>query len=116
MNEYDVNDFDDIQNEDLPNSGVETTSQTDGFGIDTSTDPEPGTTPQAGGGEINTPPVNDDIPVPELDPLPTGEEYNPNSTTEDADDGSELGSCDCRSECKYHTGKTWKYSDYGYSD
>ena len=26
------------------------------------------------------------------------------------------GSCDCRSECKYNTGETWKYADYGYSD
>lgn len=26
------------------------------------------------------------------------------------------GSCDCRSECKYNTGETWKYADYGYSE
>ena len=34
----------------------------------------------------------------------------------DLDNELELGSCDCRSECRYHTGKSWKYSDYGYSD
>lgn len=26
-----------------------------------------------------------------------------------------FGSCDCRSECKYNTGATYKYADYGYS-
>ena len=25
-------------------------------------------------------------------------------------------SCDCRSECKYNTGHTHKYANYGYSD
>ena len=26
-----------------------------------------------------------------------------------------FGSCDCRSECEYNTGKTWQSADYGYS-
>ena len=26
-----------------------------------------------------------------------------------------LESCDCRSECKYNTGYSYKYADYGYS-
>lgn len=35
-----------------------------------------------------------------------------------ASHGKEIsfGSCDCRSECKYNTGATYKYADYGYSD
>lgn len=37
--------------------------------------------------------------------------YNPTEKNE-----NELGSCDCRSECKYNTGESWKYSNYGYSD
>lgn len=32
------------------------------------------------------------------------------------EDEKELGSDDCRSECKYNTGSPWKSSDYGYSD
>lgn len=32
------------------------------------------------------------------------------------EDEKELGSGDCRSECKYNTGAPWKSSDYGYSD
>lgn len=34
-----------------------------------------------------------------------------------ASQGKEIsfGSCDCRSECKYNTGATYKYADYGYS-
>ena len=45
------------------------------------------------------------------------EHYNedPSSSTV-SDDEEELGSCSCRSECKYNTGATWKYADYGYSD
>lgn len=27
-----------------------------------------------------------------------------------------FGSCDCRSECKYNTGESYKYANYGYSD
>ena len=45
--------------------------------------------------------------------------YNPQSSTEKnvVDEGEkELGSGDCRSECKYNTGAPWKSSDYGYSD
>lgn len=45
--------------------------------------------------------------------------YNPQSSTEKNvvdEDEKELGSGDCRSECKYNTGAPWKSSDYGYSD
>lgn len=45
--------------------------------------------------------------------------YNPQSPTEKNvvdEDEKELGSGDCRSECKYNTGAPWKSSDYGYSD
>lgn len=42
--------------------------------------------------------------------------YNEPSSVEESDDEKELGSCDCRSECKYNTGSTYKYADYGYSD
>ena len=41
--------------------------------------------------------------------------YNEPSSVEDSDDEKELGSADCRSECKYNTGKTYEYADYGYS-
>lgn len=30
-------------------------------------------------------------------------------------DNIELQSCDCRSECKYNTGHTYKSANYGYS-
>lgn len=34
----------------------------------------------------------------------------------DEEDGKhELGSCDCRSECKFNTGSSYKYAEYGYS-
>lgn len=46
-------------------------------------------------------------PVPEPDP------YNIEEPEPKPDD--ELGSCDCRSECRYNTGHTYKYADYGYS-
>lgn len=54
----------------------------------------------------------------ESEPVNISDNYN-SSTTDipgNPDDEKEVGSCDCRSECKYHTGKTWKYADYGYSD
>lgn len=38
------------------------------------------------------------------------------SSTAPSDNEDELGSCDCRSECKYNTGETYKYANYGYSD
>lgn len=41
--------------------------------------------------------------------------YNDESPASEHDEDV-IGSCDCRSECKYNTGKTWKYADYGYSD
>lgn len=99
MEENDVIDMDDTQYDDLPTLEPETTHQTGGF-------------------EINPPKVDVDIPVPELEPTLINEEYNPHATSQSVstEDDQELGSCDCRSECKYHTGKTWKYSDYGYSD
>lgn len=97
MDEYDVNDMEDIQNEDLPNF-----------------EPEP--MPQPAELDINTPTVTVDTPVPEPGHTSTNGDYNPTTTTVGTEDEQELGSCDCRSECKYHTGKTWKYSDYGYSD
>ena len=39
--------------------------------------------------------------------------HETSSTTQ----GKEIsfGSCDCRSECKYNTGASYKYADYGYS-
>lgn len=42
--------------------------------------------------------------------------YNKPSSVEASDDEKEIGSCDCRSECRYNTGSTYKYADYGYSD
>lgn len=41
--------------------------------------------------------------------------YNEPSSVEDSDDEKEVGTADCRSECKYNTGKTYEYADYGYS-
>lgn len=41
--------------------------------------------------------------------------YNDESSSSIASE-EEFGSYDCRSECKYNTGETWKYADYGYSD
>lgn len=43
--------------------------------------------------------------------IPPGRDYVPEKEKEE-----EFGSCDCRSECKYNTGHTHKYADYGYSD
>lgn len=41
------------------------------------------------------------------------------SSTESYNQGqegeNEIGSCDCRSECRYNTGHTYKYANYGYS-
>ena len=42
--------------------------------------------------------------------------YNEPSPVGDLEDEKEVGTADCRSECKYHTGKTYEYADYGYSD
>lgn len=70
--------------------------------------------------EINTQTTNMVAPVsvPELEPIKTNEDlYNSQtSLSPSIEDEKELGSCDCRSECKYNTGKTWKSSDFGYSD
>lgn len=59
-------------------------------------------------------PVN--IPEPNVIPNPVQESdpYNGTGDT-DEDNENELGSCDCRSECRYNTGHTYKYADYGYS-
>lgn len=116
MDEYDVIDMGDSQNEDQHNSEAETVSQAGEFGINTPNVSESETTLQPGGVEINTPTVNVEAPVPELEPTETDGEYNSSTTSLDNEDDQELGSCDCRSECKYNTGKTWKYSDYGFSD
>lgn len=100
MEENDVIDMDDTQYDDQPTLEPETTHQTGGF-------------------EINTPTVDVDIPVPELESTSVDENpYNLTTTSQpiSTEDDQELGSCDCRSECKYNTGKTWKYSDYGFSD
>ena len=56
-----------------------------------------------------------EIPVPFMrdynGPIPPGRDYVPEEETVE-----EFGTCDCRSECKYNTGHTHKYADYGYSD
>lgn len=101
MEENNAIDMEDTLIEDQPTYEPETTQQTEGFEINTST--------------TNTvAPVS----VPGLEPTKTDEDvYNPQiSQSSSAEDEQELGSCDCRSECKYNTGKTWKSSDYGYSD
>lgn len=41
--------------------------------------------------------------------------YNEPSFVEKTDDEKEIGTCDCRAECRYNTGSTYKYADYGYS-
>lgn len=49
---------------------------------------------------------------------PSIDDYNKVSIDEElkSEKNISFGSCDCRSECKYHTGHTHKYADYGYSD
>lgn len=42
--------------------------------------------------------------------------YNKPITLDTLKDDQKLGSCDCRSECNYNTGKRYMYADYGYSD
>lgn len=56
-----------------------------------------------------------EIPTPTIEEPSTVDDYNP-ASNEKVEQEKELGSCDCRSECKYNTGETWKSSDYGYSD
>ena len=41
---------------------------------------------------------------------PATDPYNEQESNE-----PEYGSCDCRSECRYNTGHTYKYASYGYS-
>lgn len=61
-------------------------------------------------------PGPDPVSVPEPNvipgPVPAPDPYN---QTENTDGDNEIGSCDCRSECRYNTGHTYKYADYGYS-
>lgn len=63
-------------------------------------------------------PGPDSVSVPEPNVLPNpvqeSDPYNETGKT-DEDNENELGSCDCRSECRYNTGHTYKYADYGYS-
>lgn len=72
---------------------------------------------------IELPTEQEPIPGPEI-PTPSLSETDTvgseDSSTEpynqgQKDDENELGSCDCRSECRYNTGHTYKYADYGYS-
>ena len=93
--------MEDTQFEDQPTYEPETTQQTEEFEINTST----------------TDTVAD-VAVPELEPTITDEDiYNPQTShSENIEEEQEFGSCDCRSECKYNTGKTWMSSDYGYSN
>lgn len=101
MEENDVIGMEETQIEAQPTFEHETAQQSEGF-------------------EINTPTTDtvENLTVPELEPTKTdGDIYNPQtSQSASTEDERELGSCDCRSECKYNTGKTWKSSDYGYSD
>ena len=101
MEENDFLGMEDTQIEDQPYFEHETMQQTDGSEINTSS-----TNPVA------------EVAVPELEPAKIDEDiYNPQTShSANIEEERELGSCDCRSECKYNTGKTWKSSDYGYSD
>ena len=49
---------------------------------------------------------------------PSIDEYNKVLANEElkSEKNISFSSCDCRSECKYNTGHTHKYADYGYSD
>ncbi len=44
-----------------------------------------------------------------------GDEDTTNDSEEESSE-DKWGSLDCRSECKYNTGSTYKYANYGYSD
>lgn len=101
MEENNVIDMEDTQFEDQPTFEHETAQQTEGFEINTST----------------TDTVAN-VAVSELEPTRTDEDiYNPQTShSVNTEEEQGLGTCDCRSECKYNTGKTWKSSDYGYSD
>ena len=85
--------------------------------------------PQIDDLQIDEPPIieEDSTNTPIIPPSVSAQEttnanedlYNPQSSTEKNvvdEDEKELGSGDCRSECKYNTGAPWKSSDYGYSD
>jgi hypothetical protein len=45
-----------------------------------------------------------------------GDEESTTTKASDAPSDDKWGSCDCRSECKYNTGDSSKYANYGYSD
>ena len=85
--------------------------------------------PQIDDLQIDEPPIieEDCINTPIIPPSVSAQEttnanedlYNPQSSIAKNvvdEDEKELGSGDCRSECKYNTGAPWKSSDYGYSD
>lgn len=73
---------------------------------------------------VETPIGQDPIPGPDVvtPALSTADVVGTDDASTDAynqggkNDENELGSCDCRSECRYNTGHTYKYADYGYSD
>ena len=73
---------------------------------------------------IETPIGQEPIPGPDVvtTTLSTTEVVGTDDASTDAynqggkEEENELGSCDCRSECRYNTGHTYKYADYGYSD
>jgi hypothetical protein len=44
------------------------------------------------------------------------EETTTTKPSEEVSSDDKWGSCDCRSECKYNTGDSSKYANYGYSD
>ena len=86
-------------------------------------DPIPAPDPISGSDPIPTPdPIPDPDPIPTPDPIPDSEQSNSLGTDSDIynehknDDDTELGSCDCRSECRYNTGDSGKYSKYGFWD
>lgn len=103
MEENDVTGMEETRIDDQPVFEHETVQHTEGFEINTSTT-----------GTVAN------VAVPELEPTKTDEDiYNPQSleSTNNEDENLLGGGCDaCRSMCKYNTGKTWKSSDYGYSD
>lgn len=101
MEENDVIGMEETQIEDQLTFEQETAQQSEGFEINTSTTD-----------------TVENLTVPKLEPIKTDEDiYNPQTShSVNTEEEQDLGSCDCRSECKYNTGKTWKSSDYGYSD
>lgn len=92
---------------------------------DPTVEPSPGEIITIGGNEpepIFPEPIQEPIPGPDPvsvpepnvipDPVPSPDPYN--ETEKNTDGENELGSCDCRSECRYNTGESGKYRDYGF--